>query len=652
MTLLTWARIKLNGISFPVGQYDFDLPVWDYTYEVTKAWYYPAGWFVNMPSEIQKIVNLTALPTPPSTYTVTFDVSDWVDPITDAIVTFDGVTNLAGDYVFSGISAGWPYNWSVVKSGYTTETGSQSISGDTLISVIIDPFIWYDVTFDIKWSWWEEVSNFRIKFGGIFWEINQTIFSVINGSYAYELWTADMSTQILDVDDYWLSINHECNWNINVSGTNVIQKCWLWVWFWLYPTSWSWYSNWEMPRTSWSSFQLISSWMWRWYDYWWQKISSCIRSTGATTFNITVTPLVTTTYWQEITFTNNIKLKLYFTCEVTKPDNHQIEFISPTSNSIRYEGFRIMLDWIWLDNWQSFTQKPNGTYNYYVYDAGKLNLLWSWILIINDSSIQVNIDNYITDGAITYTPNNIAEGVPTIVTFTAKTPDRAIIKKWDRWYTWSLSGYSTTNTWTRTISTSWICTFDTRFVWGKHYFSTVDLIWYSVPRTVTFDIRNKTYAALTNFKIKFNGVMWSLNQVVFSEYDGQYDYVLYEADGITPILDMPIEWGTTWETWSVTNFAYIPTTDPMVWWFAWSGWKISWSEQIINQWNPTPHDLLQTHYNRDYRNWYWTPTYWQYLDYRDYLIDAITNWRTSKWSPSWIVNVNGNTTKLIQLWMR
>lgn len=76
-------------------------------------------------------------------YSVTFVVIDENDdPITDAVVTFDGQTLPAGEYVIEDVDAGG-YAYSVEKTGFYTRSGQLAVSGDdviaTIVMVAVDP---------------------------------------------------------------------------------------------------------------------------------------------------------------------------------------------------------------------------------------------------------------------------------------------------------------------------------------------------------------------------------------------------------------------------------------------------------------------------------------------------------------------------------
>ena len=72
------------------------------------------------------------------TFTVTFDVMDnWDDPIDIAVVTFNGMTNEPGDYVFTGITPG-TYVYLVTADGYEPVDGEAEVTGDKVIEVMLD----------------------------------------------------------------------------------------------------------------------------------------------------------------------------------------------------------------------------------------------------------------------------------------------------------------------------------------------------------------------------------------------------------------------------------------------------------------------------------------------------------------------------------
>jgi hypothetical protein len=114
------AVVTLNGTAYPAGQYVItDLGVGYYTYFVSKeAYITESGNFTLVDQD--EIVNVTLTLGTNPTYTVTFTVVDESSaPITDAIITFNGVAAAAGEYVFTNVEAG-AYEFSVAREGFVT----------------------------------------------------------------------------------------------------------------------------------------------------------------------------------------------------------------------------------------------------------------------------------------------------------------------------------------------------------------------------------------------------------------------------------------------------------------------------------------------------------------------------------------------------
>jgi uncharacterized phage protein (predicted DNA packaging) len=76
-----------------------------------------------------------------SLFTVTFTVTDGVNPLEDAIVSFDGeeiFTNVNGNAVFTGVKAEQNKVYKVTLSGYNDSEGKIDISGSTTVSVTME----------------------------------------------------------------------------------------------------------------------------------------------------------------------------------------------------------------------------------------------------------------------------------------------------------------------------------------------------------------------------------------------------------------------------------------------------------------------------------------------------------------------------------
>lgn len=117
--------------------------------DASKVGYTFDGWFDNaeftgdVVSQITTIgdkllyAKFELIPVP--TYTVTFTVTDGVNAITDAVITFDGTAAAAGVYVFPNLVAD-AYDYSVAKAGFVTVTGTATVvAADQTINIPMIP---------------------------------------------------------------------------------------------------------------------------------------------------------------------------------------------------------------------------------------------------------------------------------------------------------------------------------------------------------------------------------------------------------------------------------------------------------------------------------------------------------------------------------
>jgi hypothetical protein len=86
----------------------------------------------------------------PETFTVTFNVEDEDGiAINNAVISFAGITNAPGNYVFNDILEG-SYSYSVVADGFQTiAVEAVTITDDAVINVVMTRLT-YTVTFHIK----------------------------------------------------------------------------------------------------------------------------------------------------------------------------------------------------------------------------------------------------------------------------------------------------------------------------------------------------------------------------------------------------------------------------------------------------------------------------------------------------------------------
>jgi len=120
-------------------------------------------------------------------YTVTFNITDEDgDEITNAIVTFDGVTNDPGDYIFEEIEEG-NYDYIVEKEGYLTEEDEVYVDDDITVEVIMIAET-YTVTFNVKDEDSDEITDAIVTFDGVTNDPGDYVFEVIEaGTYDYKV---------------------------------------------------------------------------------------------------------------------------------------------------------------------------------------------------------------------------------------------------------------------------------------------------------------------------------------------------------------------------------------------------------------------------------------------------------------------------------
>ena len=180
------------------GIYDFPPgTLWELTAEPASQWEF-SHWILNQevytdnPLSLVLTENTTAQAIfeeiIPETYTITFNVTAvGGSPILDATVTFAGITNLPGDYVFENILAG-VYSYTVSRAGYVSVSSNASITQDRTINVILMPVTppTYTVTFNVNDEYGEPVTHAVITFAGIVNPPGNYVFpGLSSGTYSY-----------------------------------------------------------------------------------------------------------------------------------------------------------------------------------------------------------------------------------------------------------------------------------------------------------------------------------------------------------------------------------------------------------------------------------------------------------------------------------
>jgi uncharacterized repeat protein (TIGR02543 family) len=123
------AVITINGVQYESGNYYIGLPVGSYTYFVSREGFITVtGTFEVVDVDLNINVPMVAGTNP--TFTVTFTIADGEsNPITDAVVTFNGVEGAVGEYAFTDVEPG-VYSYSVTKDGFVTSAGTVTVTDE------------------------------------------------------------------------------------------------------------------------------------------------------------------------------------------------------------------------------------------------------------------------------------------------------------------------------------------------------------------------------------------------------------------------------------------------------------------------------------------------------------------------------------------
>jgi len=124
----------------------------------------------------------------PDTYTLNFNVnSEGGQPINDAVVTLNGTTYPAGQYLFENILAG-EYAYSITHPDYNTAEGTAVVVDQNLsIDIVLIPLS-YTVTFDVKDNNGVVLPDAIVTFDGTSYTAGFYVFpNVLPGTYPYSV---------------------------------------------------------------------------------------------------------------------------------------------------------------------------------------------------------------------------------------------------------------------------------------------------------------------------------------------------------------------------------------------------------------------------------------------------------------------------------
>lgn len=176
--------------------YNQVLPGNSIPYKVSKAGYLQSEGLISVVDvAVEKNVTLIS-----KRHSVQFSVVSGSTAITDAIITFKGVTNPSGNYLFTDVLPGTGYSYTVTCAGYKQATGSISVTDYTTVSVNLNVET-FPVTFTVTIPTKSNQSSIPVKIliGGIKdtltisdnWQATQDL---PRGFYNFKAWASGYQT--------------------------------------------------------------------------------------------------------------------------------------------------------------------------------------------------------------------------------------------------------------------------------------------------------------------------------------------------------------------------------------------------------------------------------------------------------------------------
>jgi hypothetical protein len=177
------AIVTFNGVVNPAGNYVFsDITAGTYDYKVELDGYVTVEDQLVVADDIVLTVTMVEL-----TYTVTFNIlDDNQDPLTGAVVTFAGITNPAGDYIFTGITGG-TYSYNVEKAGYVSAQGQVTVDDHKTVDVVLTEEV-FTLTFTIEDEDGLAITDAIITLDGTEYDAGIYVFANLTaGEYQYSV---------------------------------------------------------------------------------------------------------------------------------------------------------------------------------------------------------------------------------------------------------------------------------------------------------------------------------------------------------------------------------------------------------------------------------------------------------------------------------
>ena len=181
------AQVVFDGMDYSAGLYTFnDIITGNYYYSVSKEGYLEVNGQVSIVDQ-DVTVEIVLFENP--TYTLTFDVKDEnLSPVTDAIITLDGVAFSPGEYEFVDLQVG-TYNYTIEKEGFEIFTGEAVITNEDIIEeVILTALPVYTVTFVVEDEDNAAINDAVITFDGEIHSAGIYVFDdLLAATYSYSV---------------------------------------------------------------------------------------------------------------------------------------------------------------------------------------------------------------------------------------------------------------------------------------------------------------------------------------------------------------------------------------------------------------------------------------------------------------------------------
>lgn len=176
---------------------DTDLPQ-DFTQDVEYTLAVPHG--------DEQVWTVSVITEEPDLFTVTFLVTDEnQSAIENAVITLNGATNDAGDYVFVDLLPG-VYDYSVVAPGYETAEGTVTITDEDVNAEVTLMLVTFQLTFIVTDEEGAAVADAVITLEGIEYAAGEYVFEgLLPGTYDYSVsaegyLTVEGTAEIVDED--------------------------------------------------------------------------------------------------------------------------------------------------------------------------------------------------------------------------------------------------------------------------------------------------------------------------------------------------------------------------------------------------------------------------------------------------------------------